>query len=224
MELDMPDEDVDKITTISNMETPTRADTAAWALRVHDPSPASTDMSITPRAGGRARKSTSPTPTPFLTGDHDDIIAHDTGDVRNEEDDVQYKYDYNDSTDSWPNDQGRGDDAMMEWDATSARDDDVSSVDREEAGLSDDDWGRDALLAWDDDDDDNDNDNDNNNDDDNNDFEIMHQLDDESDDATDVEDTEETEDDLHARGMPKYRDWTIKELQVRKLMHGGDGD
>jgi hypothetical protein len=215
MELDMPDDDADQITTMSNTETPTRAETAAWALRLHDPSPVSTVMSITPRAGGRARESTSPTPTPFLTGDHDDTIAHDTGDVHNEEDDAQYDYDYNDYADSWPNDQGWGDDAMMEWDATSARDDDVSSVDREEAGLSDDDWGRDALLAWDDDDDDdNDNDNDNNNDDETDDFEIMHQLDDETDDATDDEDTEETENDLHARGMPTYRDWAIKDLQV----------
>jgi hypothetical protein len=200
MELDTPNE----ATTMASTETPKRTDGSAWALRLHDPSPASTVMSITPRAGGRARDSTSPTPTV-----HDD-------------------YDYNDYADEWPNDQGWGDDAMMEWDATSARDDDVSSVDREEAGLSDDDWGRDALLAWDDDDDDNNDDNDNENDNNdgegNNDFEIMHQLDDESDDASDDENTEETEDEMHARGMPTYRDWTIKDLQVRTYVYKCAGD
>jgi len=218
MELDMPSEAVDTSKTILDTETPKRIGGSAWALRLHDPSPASTVMSITPRAGGRARESTSPTPTPFLMGDHDDTIAHDTGDVRDEEDDVHNDYDYNDYADEWPNDQGWGDDAMMEWDATSARDDDVSSVDREEAGLSDDGWGRDALLAWDDYDDHNNDDNDNDNDDDTNDFEIMHQHDDESDvdhSLGDDVDVEESEDELHAQGMPTYRDWTIKDLQVR---------
>jgi hypothetical protein len=221
MELDTPNE----ATTMASTETPKRTDGSAWALRLHDPSPASTVMSITPRAGGRARDSTSPTPTAFLTGDHEDTI-HDSADVHNEEEDVHDDYDYNDYADEWPNDQGWGDDAMMEWDATSARDDDVSSVDREEAGLSDDDWGRDALLAWDNDDNENndDDDDDDDNDEESNVPEIIHQLDDEFDDATDGEDTEETEDDLHARGMPTYRDWTIKDLQVRTYIHGCGGD
>jgi hypothetical protein len=217
MELDMPNEAVDASKTILDTETPKRTDGSAWALRLQDPSPASTVMSITPRAGGRARESASPTPTPFLTGDHDHAIARDTGDIRDGEDDVRNHYDYNDYADEWPNDQGWGDDALMEWDATSARDDDVSSVDREEAGLSDDDWGRDALLAWDDDDDDNDDNNDGNENDDgedDNDVEITHPSDDESDDANNDEDNEEIEDDLHARGMPTYRDWAIKDLQV----------
>jgi len=223
MELDVSDEVTDRSTTILDMETPKRADTSAWALRLHDPSPASTVMSITPRVGGRAR---SPTPTPFLNDDLEDTIIHDAGDIHNAEEDVQYDYDYNDHADEWPNDQGWGDDAMMEWDATSTRDDDVSSVDREEAGLSDGEWGRDALLAWEDDDHDNDDDDhdDNDNDEEHNVLEVIHQLEDESDSATDDEETEETEDDLHARGMPTYRDWTFKDLQVRTPMHGCDED
>jgi hypothetical protein len=227
MELDTPDEVADTSKTILDTETPKRANTSAWTLRLQDPSPASTVMSITPRAGGRARDSTSPTPTAFLTGDHEDTI-HDVADVYKQEEGVHNDYDYNDYVDEWPNDQGWGDDAMMEWDAASARDDDVSSVDREEAGLSDDDWGRDDLLAWDDDDDDNNDDNDNENDNNdgegNNDFEIMHQLDDESDDASDDENTEETEDEMHARGMPTYRDCTIKDLQVRTYVYKCAGD
>jgi hypothetical protein len=224
MELDMLDEAADQSTTILSTKTPKRTEASAWALRLHDPSPASTVMSITPRAGGRARESMSPTPTPFIMDDHDDDTFQDTGD--HQEEDVHDNHDYNDYTEDWSNEQGWGNDAVMEWDATSARDDDVSSVDREEAGLSDDAWGRDALLAWDDDDDDdnNDNDDDNDNDEDDNAFEIMHQLNHESDDASDDEDTEETEDDLHARGMPTYRDWTIKDLQVRTYMHEYDGD
>ena len=222
----MPVEAVGTSETTFDTETPKRSDTTAWALRLHDPSPVSTVMSITPRAGGRARESTSPTPTPFLDDDLEDTIIHDTGDIHNAEEDVHYDYDYHDYADEWPNDQGWGDDAMMEWDATSARDDDVSSVDREEAGLSDGEWGRDALLAWDDDDHDNndDDDDDNDNDEEHNVLEVIQRLDDESDDATDDEDTEETEDDLHARGMPTYRDWTIKDLQVRTPMHGCHGD
>jgi hypothetical protein len=223
----MPDEAADTSKTVLDTETPKRANTSAWEPRLQDPSPVSTVMSITPRAGGRARESASPTPTPFLTGDHEATI-HDVADVYNEEEDVHNDYDYNDYADEWPNNQGWGDDALMEWDATSTRDDDVSSVDREEAGLSDDDWGRDALLAWDDEDDDNNDDNDNENDNNdgegNNDFEIMHQLDDESDDASDDENTEETEDEMHARGMPTYRDWTIKDLQVRTYVYKCAGD
>jgi hypothetical protein len=226
MELDTPDEVADTSKTILDTGTPKRANMSAWALRLQDPSPVSTVMSITPRAEGRARESASPTPTPFLTGDHDDTNTRDTGDMNNEAE--YYDHDYNDYTDEWPNNQGWGDDAMMEWDAASARDDDVSSVDREEAGLSDDDWGRDALLAWDDDDDDNNDDNDNENDNNdregNNDFEIMHQLDHESDDASDDENPEETENEMHARGMPTYRDWTIKDLQVRTYVYKCAGD
>jgi hypothetical protein len=229
MELDMLDEATSRSTATSSTETtetPKPTDGSAWALRLHDPSPGSTVMSITPRAVARARESLSPTPTPFIMDDHDDITIQDTGDLQ--EDDDHYNHDYNDYTEEWPTDQGWGNDAMMEWDAASTRDDDVSSVDREEAGLSDDAWGRDALLAWDDDvdddDDNNDNDNDNDNNEDDNGFEIMHQLDQDSDAASDDEDTEETEDDLHARGMPTYRDWMIKDLQVRTYMHECDDD
>lgn len=223
----MPDEVADRDTTVASTDTPKRTDGSAWALRLHGPSPVSTVMSITPRPGSRARESASPTPTPFQTRYQVDTTVHDTRDSQLEEEDLYDDYEYYNYADEWPNDQGWGDDAMMEWDATSARDDDVSSVDREEAGVSDDDWGRDALLAWEDDDgdddddnNDNDNDNENKNDEDDNGFEIMHQLDEGSDDST--VDDEEVEDDLHARGMPTYRDWTLKDLQVRILVHESD--
>ena len=229
MELDMPDEVADRDTTMASTDTPRRTDGSAWALRLHDPSPAYTAMSITPRAIDRARESASPTPTPFLTRDQVDTTVHDTRDSHLEKENICDDYDYNDYADEWPNDQGWGDDAMMEWDATSARDDDVSSVDREEAGLSDDAWGRDALLAWEDDDDDDDDDNHDNDSGNGNDngeagngFEIMHQVDEESDDATYNAIPEETADDMHARGMPTYCDWTVKDLQVRILVHEND--
>lgn len=214
MELDMLDEPATTI-TMANKDTPKRTDISAWALRLDDPSPVSTVMSITPRAGGgRARESISPTPTPFSDSGFDDTDANDSrgfynGDS-NLDNDNDNEYEYDDA--EWPNDQGWGDDAMMEWDATSTRDDDVSSVDREEAGLSDDDWGRDALLAWDDDDDnDNDNDNDKHDEQQDHDYEIRNDVVDVSDDDTEHV---ESEDNLHARGMPTYRDWAIKDLQV----------
>jgi hypothetical protein len=207
----------------STMNTPNRVNLSAWAIRLHDPSPASTVTSITPRAGvNRARESISPTPMPNLGTYLDDTNVYDSDDVHHEEDNFQDGNDFVDETEEWPNDQEWGDEAMLVWDAVS-RDDDVSSVDREDAGLSDDAWGRDALLAWDDEyDNNNDNNDDDDDEDDNDSIEIMHQhlARESDDDATDDDmDHEEIEEELNARGMPTYRDWTIKDLQVYSYTH-----
>jgi len=237
----------------TNMTPASRASGSAWELRRVDPSPVSTVMSVTPRAGGRDcasispvhtplanevpysydgntndhchdlddRQSMSPTPRPFTSQDHvqdfgDDPSNLDVYDNTNAQD--------NHNAYDWPNDQDWGDDAMMVWDATSGRDEDASSIDPEEAGVmdeddDDDDWGGDALLAWDDYDD-NDFTDDNESADHNDDFSAAGApMDVSSDDAIAEEEDdvqlEETEDELVARGMPSYRDWTIKDLQVR---------
>ena len=207
--------------TSTTADTPSRTNVSAWALRLQDPSPVSTVMSITPRATrGRARESLSYTPTPFLGVGHDDAYVYDANQEHHEDSELQGKSLDVDDAEEWPDEQEWGDDAMMVWDATSAHDD-VSSVDREEAGLSDDDWGREALLAWNDDDDDGDDPNDNNDDvdDDNDNIEIRSQFEDESIDGESDGEKEsvETADTLHARGMPKYRDWNIKDLQVHTI-------
>ena len=241
----------------TNMTPASRAGGSAWELRRVDPSPVSTVMSITPRAGGRdrasispvhtplankvrysydgdandhyddqndhhdGRQSMSPTPRPFTSQDHDQELDDEQSnpniyDNMNTQD--------NDDTYNWPNDQDWADDAMMVWDATSGRDEDASSVDPEEAGVmdedddDDDDWGRDALLAWDDYDD-NDFTDDNESADHNDGFSgVDVTMDVSSDDAIAEEEddvqAEETVDELVARGMPPYRDWTIKDLQV----------
>jgi len=216
-----------------------------------DPSPVSTVMSNTPRAGGRdrpsispahtplanevrynyhgdandhyddqndhhdGRQSMSPTPRPVTSQDHNQDFADDPSNLN--------VYDNPNAQDNhnaydWPNDQDWGDDAMMVWDATSGRDEDASSVDPEEAGVmdeddDDDDWGKDAMLAWDNYDDDDDFT------DHNDDFSAAGApMDVSSDDAIAEEEDDvqvkENEDELVARGMPSYRDWTIKDLQV----------
>jgi hypothetical protein len=236
MELDMPNEAVNARTT---MTPASRAGGSAWELRRVDPSPVSTVMSITPRAGGRDRASNSPMPTPLANelvysydgnmndryDDYNDIhggrqsqsptprpfTSQDHGQSFNDEDGNHDDYDdtndYSDNnTYDWPNDQDWGDDAVMVWDATSGNDDDTSSVAPEEAGVmdddDDDDWGKDAMLAWDEDD---------------NDFtDQVDELsgDDHVHEKDDEEQVEETEDELVSRGMPNYRDWPIKDLQV----------
>lgn len=248
MELDMRDETYGARTIM----TPAgRASGSAWELRRVDPSPVSTVVSVTPKAGGRDRasispmytplanqlgynhggntndypedrndpcgdrQSLSPTPRPVTSQDHN----QDSGDEHSHPNiyDNMNTQD-NDDTYNWPNDQDWGDDAMMVWDATSGRDEDASSVDPEEAGVldgddDDDDWGKDAMLAWDNYDDDDDFT------DHNDDFSAAGApMDISSDDAIAEEEddvqVEETEDELVARGMPSYRDWTIKDLQV----------
>lgn len=253
MELDMRDEAYGARTI---MTPASRAGGSAWELRRVDPSPVSTVMSITPRAGGRDRasispahtplanevrysydgntndhfedhndhygdrQSMSPTPRPVTSHDHDQDLDDEHGNPNiygnmNTHDD--------DDTYNWPNGQDWADDAMMVWDATSGRDEDASSVDPEEAGVmdeddDDDDWGKDAMLAWDDYDDDEFT-NDNEFADRNDDFSAAGaKMDVSSDDAIAEEEddvqVEETKDELVARGMPSYRDWTIKDLQV----------
>jgi hypothetical protein len=123
-----------------------------------------------------------------------------------EPDDDEHNDDY---YEEWPEENNWGHDAMLDWDATAGGDDDASSVNTREAGLSDDDaesdWGRDAYLAWDNEVDDANIVGHDNSDDDA--FSTASR--DLRDDAT-----EESEAALVARGMPDYRTWALKDLQV----------
>jgi hypothetical protein len=134
-----------------------------------------------------------------------------------EEDDPENDHEESDDDgrDAWLDQHEWGDNAVMTWEAGSNRDDDVSSIDPREAGILDDvedDWGRDALLAWDEDDDDID-------DDDGDpivaDYGQTLVIGDDLDEGiTDGENIDETTEALVARGMPMYRDWQVKDLQV----------
>lgn len=154
--------------------------------------------SITPKANnaGRYRETLSATPTPAPI------------------------HEMSDDNEEWPDQGDWGDEAVLEWRAEedtsmSGMDDDASSVAREDAGLPEDDdededetWGQDALMTWDE-----------------------MGIEGESDDNEDVSEKDsdndgpepepepkvETEQDLIARGMPTYRDWTIKKLQVSRV-------
>jgi hypothetical protein len=112
----------------------------------------------------------------------------------------------------WPDQNNWGDDAMLRWDATPADDDDDLSVNTHEAGLSDgeSEWGKDAYLAWE-------NEMDASDDYDNGDVE-QDDSDEPKDDrrpsSSSDEPTEECEEQLIARGMPDYRAWETKDLQV----------
>ena len=116
----------------------------------------------------------------------------------------------------WPAEEDWGDEAMLEWRAdegsiVSGMDDDASSVAREDAGLlsddeeeddDDNDWGQDAVMTWED-----------------MGIEGGSDRSDLSESKSDeLEPTEETEDDLLARGMPTYRNWTVKKLQVSGIV------
>lgn len=178
-------------------------------------SPASGSMSVTPKAklASRFRTCLSATPTPMPPPVFDDDNEEENNGQR--DDDEQ---DESDGNDEWPMEDDWGDGAMLEWQAgptddPSGLDDDVSSVAPGDAGLPEsetdqDEWGRDAYLAWDADGD---------------------GIDDGgSDDSDDPEDgpiaaVEETEADLVARGMPEYRQWNVKRLQVG-LMNSFNGD
>lgn len=142
----------------------------------------------------------SATPTPALT------TIHDLADGMDKPNDNEHNHDY---YEEWPEENDCGHDAMLDWDATAGRDDDASSVNTREAGLSDDDaesdWGRDAYLAWDNEVDDANTDGHDNSDDD----AFSTASPDRSDDAT-----EESEQALVARGMPDYRTWELNNLQV----------
>lgn len=159
---------------------------------------ASGSSSITPKANNanRYREALSATPTPAPIQEIPD------------------------DNDEWPAEDDWGDEAVLEWRAEedsstmSGMDDDASSVAREDAGLpdnededEDDDWGQDALMTWDD-----------------------LGIEGDSDDAQSSSDDNgalgepefktETEEDLIARGMPTYRDWPIKKLQVSRVESG----
>jgi hypothetical protein len=131
-----------------------------------------------------------------------------------DEDDVEHDHEEgnDDDRDASPDQHEWGDNAVIMWEAGSNRDEDASSVDPREAGIleDEDDWGGDALLAWDEDD----------IDDDNGDLDIDEYGrtlvigDDLDEETTDGEVIDETEEALVARGMPMYRDWQVKELQV----------
>jgi hypothetical protein len=111
------------------------------------------------------------------------------------------------SIDLTTTDDGWGDEAVLQWEATEVTDsddDDVSSVPPDEAGLEDDEgtWGRDAVIDF------------------------TYELTEITSVASDSEGSagagaaeedillEEHVDQLLARGMPQYDTWTIPKLQV----------